>query len=549
MDHVLSNPNPAERVIAKRLLGWVACAKRPLKWHEIQGAVSIDLKEESVEFDARRLRVNPRQLCGSLLQVRPGDRVDLVHRTARMWVSCRERRNIWLMIFSYLTQENHVQISEVEKDLALLCMHYLVFGCFALDLSSEELDEYILDGFFAFQEYAALHWVDHLESISSNDLLSLDDLAFIMDDYTTKYAEYGREQEVLLQPMLDPESSSSSSLQETTQALVKQTRGTRINDEGLSALGTLGDIMCNVRIGMEQLAGTLSSADTVKEMETYYGRNWFKCPKHPCFYFHEGFPSAKLRDRHVERHERPFCCTETGCPRVRIGFSSEKELKKHTLITHPDPEALSWKFFKVKEPKPRQSFQCTLCPKKYTRSASLRQHLRTHTDERPYSCSVCGKAFARSMDRKRHEKLHSGDKKFMCRGELSTGGSWGCGRRFARQDALRIHHYSQAGRVCLKPLRDVEILRRQRISDEQAVEAQDVSQHQMQNSNTVPPGFRLQEALTQQYPALRAMDGQQLDQGVSTSDSPDEQEATQVPHEFSMDWTKTSIAQNDNPYA
>ena len=87
MHRVLSNPNAAERAIAKRLLGWVVCAKRPLKWHEIQGAISIDLKEESVEFDARRLRVNARELCGSLLQIRPGDRVDLVHRTARMWVS------------------------------------------------------------------------------------------------------------------------------------------------------------------------------------------------------------------------------------------------------------------------------------------------------------------------------------------------------------------------------------------------------------------------------------------------------------------------------
>lgn len=84
MDRILSNPNSAERAVARRLLGWVVCAKRPLKWHEIQCAVSIDLKEESVDFDARRLRINARELCGSLLEIRPGDRVDLVHRTARM---------------------------------------------------------------------------------------------------------------------------------------------------------------------------------------------------------------------------------------------------------------------------------------------------------------------------------------------------------------------------------------------------------------------------------------------------------------------------------
>ncbi|MBE3045053.1 C2H2-type zinc finger protein, partial [Candidatus Bathyarchaeota archaeon] len=41
------------------------------------------------------------------------------------------------------------------------------------------------------------------------------------------------------------------------------------------------------------------------------------------------------------------------------------------------------------------TFQCTLCPKRFTRAYNLRSHLRTHTDERPFVCTVCGKAFAR----------------------------------------------------------------------------------------------------------------------------------------------------------
>ena len=278
-----------------------------------------------------------------------------------------------------------MQVIEVEKEIALLCMRYLVFDFFDHDLEKEELREYILDGSYAFQEYAALHWVDHLESISSDYRLHLENLASTIDEYTAKYGECDREQDVLLQSsMLDSESSATSSLQETIRLLVKDTRTTRINEEGLSTLGAPGDIMSNVRTVMERLAGTLSSADFAKELETYCGQNWFKCPKHACFYFHEGFLSAKLRDRHVERHERPFCCTETGCSRVQIGFSSEKELKKHMLITHPDPSALSWKFLRVKEPKPRQSFPCTLCSMNFTRPTSLRSHLQTHTGGRPF---------------------------------------------------------------------------------------------------------------------------------------------------------------------
>lgn len=102
------------------------------------------------------------------------------------------------------------------------------------------------------------------------------------------------------------------------------------------------------------------------------------------------------------------------------------------------------------------TFQCTLCPKRFTRAYNLRSHLRTHTDERPFVCSVCGKAFARQHDRKRHEGLHSGEKKFVCRGALKDGSHWGCGRRFARADALGRHFRSEAGRVCIRPLLEEE---------------------------------------------------------------------------------------------
>ncbi|KAF2142630.1 uncharacterized protein K452DRAFT_226407 [Aplosporella prunicola CBS 121167] len=102
------------------------------------------------------------------------------------------------------------------------------------------------------------------------------------------------------------------------------------------------------------------------------------------------------------------------------------------------------------------TFQCSLCPKRFTRAYNLRSHLRTHTDERPFVCSVCGKAFARQHDRKRHEGLHSGEKKFVCRGVLKDGNGWGCGRRFARADALGRHFRSEAGRVCIRPLLEEE---------------------------------------------------------------------------------------------
>jgi hypothetical protein len=152
------------------------------------------------------------------------------------------------------------------------------------------------------------------------------------------------------------------------------------------------------------------------------------------------------------------------------------------------------------------TFQCNLCPKRFTRAYNLRSHLRTHTDERPFVCTVCGKAFARQHDRKRHEGLHSGEKKFVCRGELGTGGSWGCGRRFARADALGRHFRSEAGRICIKPLLDEEAMERQRQFDESMLVAQGgATPMHNPNAGVNGGGFTLPAALLAQYPALQGL--------------------------------------------
>lgn len=168
------------------------------------------------------------------------------------------------------------------------------------------------------------------------------------------------------------------------------------------------------------------------------------------------------------------------------------------------------------------NFQCTLCPKKFTRAYNLRSHLRTHTDERPFVCTVCGKAFARQHDRKRHEGLHSGEKKFVCRGDLSRGGNWGCGRRFARADALGRHFRSEAGRVCIKPLLDEESQERDRVLMEQQQQPHQQAGHlQPVPQPMVMPGvpgmdgqsgsnFVLPAALLAQYPALQTLQWDQI---------------------------------------
>ncbi|GAO14736.1 hypothetical protein UVI_02028520 [Ustilaginoidea virens] len=174
------------------------------------------------------------------------------------------------------------------------------------------------------------------------------------------------------------------------------------------------------------------------------------------------------------------------------------------------------------------TFQCTLCPKRFTRAYNLRSHLRTHTDERPFVCTVCGKAFARQHDRKRHESLHTGEKRFVCKGDLKASSQWGCGRRFARADALGRHFRSEAGRICIKPLLDEEMIERQRQWQEQQLQqnmAQDMAGPHplaLDPSQGYPMDasgdYALPAALLQQYPALAQLNWSTSDAGGGMED-------------------------------
>lgn len=70
--------------IAKKLLGWMVCSKRSLKWREIQAAMSMDFEQQTISFEAKKLRSDIQEYCGSLIQVNQGHQVELVHTTAKM---------------------------------------------------------------------------------------------------------------------------------------------------------------------------------------------------------------------------------------------------------------------------------------------------------------------------------------------------------------------------------------------------------------------------------------------------------------------------------
>ena len=119
--------------------------------------------------------------------------------------------------------------------------------------------------------------------------------------------------------------------------------------------------------------------------------------------------AKKEADKEVLSHTDPATSkiNEQPTRKRRTGSlaDSEKQTRTGSLGIIRGPPALATEKYIQKQ---AYTFQCALCPKKFTRAYNLRSHLRTHTEERPFPCTTCGEAFARLFDLKRHMALHNG---------------------------------------------------------------------------------------------------------------------------------------------
>ncbi|XP_062489109.1 zinc finger protein 236 isoform X9 [Pezoporus occidentalis] len=78
--------------------------------------------------------------------------------------------------------------------------------------------------------------------------------------------------------------------------------------------------------------------------------------------------------------------------------ASQEELDLHTQRPH---------FLEDNEDQSKRSYRCEYCNKGFKKSSHLKQHVRSHTGEKPYKCQLCGRGFVSSGVLKSHEKTHT----------------------------------------------------------------------------------------------------------------------------------------------
>ena len=84
--------------------------------------------------------------------------------------------------------------------------------------------------------------------------------------------------------------------------------------------------------------------EAFRELLLLNASGWFKCHKRHCDFFFDGFANKEDRDKHIDQHERPFRCSFEECPHAKLGYGTEKELKRHEKKSHPSGQDSEWAF-------------------------------------------------------------------------------------------------------------------------------------------------------------------------------------------------------------
>lgn len=250
----------------------------------------------------------------------------------------------------YLIKTSRISTMSGELHIADFCLTYLNFGCFNANLTDLEIREFLQQGYYSFEDYTIAHWLDHVESSTSqllpSEATSLERLAQKIESFFMKHE-------------VDSTQDQSVSTDQRFQG-IRQWKSTK-RLEGLAQIARQrksnknyldleSQLQRRRSIYEDIVANTDIQNAAVPNFLSLNGPRWFKCPNRWCEFFSYGFRNTESRDKHVNQHERPFRCSFEDCIHAELGYGTEKDLKRHGKTSHPTSQSSEWAF-PTKRPK------------------------------------------------------------------------------------------------------------------------------------------------------------------------------------------------------
>ena len=253
--------------------------------------------------------------------------------------------------FRYLIKTSRISVRAEDLHIAGFCLHYLSFGCFDADLTMPDIQEFFRQGYYSFEDYAVAHWLDHVDSSTSQPLplesISFEPLAQKLKSFLTKHG---------LRPPPDRSISTKPRFQSIrhlsfTRELDCLANLARQRKSNVDYLDLEVQLQRRRLIYEDVVTNTNPQDRAFSSGLLLNASGWFKCPKKHCDFFFDGFANKEDRDKHVNQHERPFRCSFEECLHAKLGYGTEKDLKRHEKKSHPIGENSEWSFPTLKPKK------------------------------------------------------------------------------------------------------------------------------------------------------------------------------------------------------
>lgn len=145
-----------------------------------------------------------------------------------------------------------------------------------------------------------------------------------------------------------------------------------------------------------------------------------------------------LNEKSLKLHEKRNACRQETyeCDVCKKIFTDQKLFTNHTK-SHPQQQ--EQEIQAVIEPAdPLKKFSCQECSKAFKMMSTLKDHMRTHTGDKPYVCSICNRGFSQNTNLKQHLRRHTAIKPFKCDHE-------GCDAAFVSKGELDSHTRKHTG--------------------------------------------------------------------------------------------------------
>src|SRR5271170_4794801 len=156
------------RDLAKQVLSWITCAKRPLTTLELRHALGVEIGESELDEENLPEVEDMVSVCAGLVTVdEQSNIIRLVHYTTQQFLKTNMS---WLDTqkdIAVTNAQNDIAMTNFQTNITITCVTYLTFDCFGTGFCATDEEFEARLQLYPLYDYAARNWGHHARAAST----------------------------------------------------------------------------------------------------------------------------------------------------------------------------------------------------------------------------------------------------------------------------------------------------------------------------------------------------------------------------------------------